>query len=95
VTGWLLAQSFQANPDTPTSILAAVIALGTLIVLGLLFAVRVLWKQLQKADVENDELRVFMRDQMVPLLTRVNDVVVKTLQERAWDERLQHRRDKS
>lgn len=95
MTGFSLAQSLNANPDTPTSILAAVIALGTLIVLGLLYALRVLWKQYQKAEAENGELRVFMRDQMVPLLTRVNDVVVKILEERAWDERLQHRRTKS
>lgn len=91
----VFAQSFDPNPDTPTSILAAVIALGTLIILGLLVALRVVWKQYQKAEAENGEIRLFMRDHMVPLLTRVNDVVVKILEERAWDERLQHRRQKS
>lgn len=89
----LIAQTPNfSNTDTPTSILAAVIALGTLIVVGLMVALRTIWKQYQKAESENAELRVFMRDQMVPLLTRVNDVVVKILEERAWDERLQHRR---
>lgn len=92
----LLAQTPNLNPaDTPTSILAAVIGLGTLIVGGLLVALRVVWRAYQKSESENGELRTFMRDQMVPLLTRVNDVVVRILEERAWDERLQHRREKS
>lgn len=91
----LIAQALNTNPDTPTSILAAVVFLGTLIVTGLLVALRVVWRAYQKSEAENGELRVFMREQMVPLLTRVNDVVVKILEERAWDERLQHRRAKS
>ena len=45
-----LGQTFDANPDTPTSILAAVIALGSLIVMGLLVALRTLWKDGKDKD---------------------------------------------
>lgn len=37
------------NPETPTSILAAVIFLGTVIVLGLLAALRMVWGRYQAA----------------------------------------------
>ena len=51
-----LTQSFDANPDTPTSILAAVIALGSLIVMGLLVALRTLWKDGKDKDSVNKEV---------------------------------------
>lgn len=43
------------NPDTPTSILAAVVALGTLIVLGLLVAIRVLWRKVEEQQTTIDK----------------------------------------
>ncbi len=47
LAGWpsgLAQTSFDSNPDTPTSILAAVIFLGSVIVGGLLVALRTLWQ---------------------------------------------------
>lgn len=49
--GGLAQTTFDANPDTPTSILAAVIALGSVIVMGLLWALRTLWQDGKAKDV--------------------------------------------
>lgn len=42
---------------------------------------------------ENREMSLFMRDQMMPALTRTQDVVAKILEEQAWNERAQRRRE--
>jgi hypothetical protein len=49
----------------------------------------------RRAEEEGNELRVFLRDQAMPTLIRVQDVIVKILEERAWDERAQRNRPKS
>lgn len=57
--GLILAQVVpQPSADNPTSILAAVIWLGGIIVLGLLVALRTLWKSNQDKDVEIKALYV-------------------------------------
>lgn len=44
-------------------------------------------------EAESKEQTLFIRDQMMPALTRTQDVVTKILEERAWDERAQRRRE--
>src|SRR4051812_9773498 len=46
-------------------------------------------------EVESQEQVLFFRDQVMPLLTRTQDVLSKTLEERAWDERAQRKRRES
>lgn len=38
-------------------------------------------------DKELRDAQTFVRDQLMPLLTRTQDVLTKTLEERAWEER--------
>lgn len=49
----------------------------------------------RRVEQENDEIRTFMRDQAIPTLIRVQELLVKALEERAWDERLRRTRPKS
>ena len=44
-------------------------------------------------DAELRQTRDFIRDQLVPLLTRTQDVLGKTLEERAWDDRARRQRE--
>jgi hypothetical protein len=51
-----VAQSLPVHTDTPTSVLAAVIWLGGVIVGGMLFAIRALWKDNQLKQQRIDTL---------------------------------------
>lgn len=44
-------------------------------------------EEIAAKDAELTEARLFIRDQMMPLLTRTQDVLAKTLEEQAWAER--------
>lgn len=45
-------------------------------------------------DKQIKDQNEFMRDQLVPLTTRVHEVLTKLLEERAWDERMQRERER-
>ncbi len=47
-------------------------------------------RRIETLEAENREQTIFLRDQMAPLLARSQDVLVKILEERAWDERQRH-----
>lgn len=50
-------------------------------------------RRISQLEAENRDQTIFLRDQAAPLLTRTQDVLVKILEERAWDER--QRREKT
>lgn len=49
--------------------------------------VELLRTELDQSREETREQTLFLRDQASPLLARTQDVLVKVLEERAWDER--------
>ena len=44
-------------------------------------------RRIQELEAEVAETRLFIRDQLMPLLTRTQDVLAKQLEEQAWTER--------
>lgn len=44
-------------------------------------------REIAALRTEQTEARLFIRDSMMPVLTRTQDVLAKSLEERAWQER--------
>lgn len=96
---FLLTDTF--NPDNPIAWVqwGGVVGVLLLLVVGFLKGWIVSGRTYQaevdrrtQVEADNQEQVIFFRDQVMPLLTRTQDVLTKTLEERAWDERLQKRR---
>jgi len=77
------------TPDSPISWITSggVIGLLCFIVLMLSTDRWVTGRRYTELQEELKEVQRFMRDEAIPLLSRVQDVLERTLEERAWTER--------
>jgi hypothetical protein len=90
----------DSTPPDPTSPLGwvqtgGIVGLLCFLVLAFVKEWIVPGSRVRRAEEEGNELRVFLRDQAMPTLIRVQDVIVKILEERAWDDRAQRNRPKT
>lgn len=91
----LVAADQVPTPDTPISWITSGGMIGLLgfLVVAFLQEWIVPGSRYRKSEAELAELQRFLREEAVPLLARVQDVLVRHLEDRAWDERLQRRRE--
>jgi hypothetical protein len=90
---FVIAEQAVPAPDTPLSWITSggIVGLLAFMVVAFLREWIVPGDRYRESQRELAEVQRFMRDEAIPLLSRVQEVLARTLEERAWDDR--HRRD--